>query len=123
MKMLPKKQIDYFTFFGRGEPTLAKNLGGVIKAIKTIRKEPLAVLTNSSLIDRDEVRKDLAFADFVVVKLDAYSQESFKEINNPAPEIMFSNVLSGIKRFRKEYQAKLALQIMFGEKIRIRLQS
>jgi wyosine [tRNA(Phe)-imidazoG37] synthetase (radical SAM superfamily) len=115
LKMLPKKQIDYITFFGKGEPTLAKNLGEVIKAIKAIRKEPVAVLTNSSLTDRDDVREDLAFADFVVVKLDAYSQESFKEINNPASEIEFSNVLSGIKSFRKEYQGRLALQITFGE--------
>ena len=115
LKALPEAQIDYITFSGRGEPTLAENLGEMIKAIKKIRKEPVAVLTNSSLLDREDVRKDLCLADFVMAKLDAWSPEGFKEINRPAPGIEFSNVLGGIKQFRKEYQGKLALQIMFVE--------
>lgn len=113
LKILPDVQIDYITFSGRGEPTLAENLGQTIKAVKKIRKENIAVLTNSSLIDRKDVRKELTLADFVVAKLDAYSQESFKEINKPAPKIKFDKILDGLKQFRKDYRGKLALQIMF----------
>ena len=36
---LPPLKIDYITFSGTGEPTLAANLGQMIKAIKKIRKE------------------------------------------------------------------------------------
>lgn len=110
---LPPLKIDYITFSGAGEPTLAENLGEMIKAVKLTRKESIAVITNGSLIDLDEVRKDLALADFVVVKLDACSQESLQEINRPVKGLRFDDILEGIKEFRNEYKGKLALQIMF----------
>jgi wyosine [tRNA(Phe)-imidazoG37] synthetase (radical SAM superfamily) len=113
LAMLPRAQIDYITFSGRGESTLAENLGEAIKAIKLIRKEPVAVLTNASLMGQAEVRKELILADFVVAKLDACSPESLLEINNPAKDIEFASILEGINEFRKSYRGKLALQIMF----------
>lgn len=115
IEMLPEIKIDYITFSGRGEPTLAENLGEITRKIKSIRKEPVAVLTNSSLLDREGVRRDLSCADFVSVKLDAFSEESLKRINNPDEQIKFSGIIEGIKQFRKEYPGKLALQIMFIE--------
>jgi len=108
-------EIDYITFSGRGEPTLAKNLGEVISIIRTIRNEKIAVLTNSSLMDRRDVREDLSKADFVIAKLDAYSQKSFESINRPMPGIKFDSILKSIKQFRSEYSNRLALQIMFVE--------
>ena len=116
LERLTAVQIDYVTFSGRGESTLAENLGRAIKAIKLIRKVPVAVLTNGSLMDKEEVRKELALADFVVAKLDAYSPESLQEINNPHQNIEFASILEGIKEFRKSYQGKLALQTMFIDK-------
>ena len=113
LKLFPKVKVDYITFSGRGEPTLAKNLGEVIAATKNLRREPIAVLTNSSMIYRPDVRGELALADFVVAKLDACSGDSFKSINRPARGIEFRDVLNGLKQFRKEYKKGLALQIMF----------
>ncbi|OGX15009.1 MAG: hypothetical protein A2166_00770 [Omnitrophica WOR_2 bacterium RBG_13_41_10] len=112
---LPETNIDYITFSGRGEPTLAANLGEAIKAVKLVRKETIAVLTNGSLMGVDEVRKELILTDFVVAKLDACSPESLQEINRPAKEIEFGSILEGIKEFKKGYHGKLALQIMFIE--------
>ncbi|MGD9108365.1 MAG: radical SAM protein [Gammaproteobacteria bacterium] len=109
-------EIDYITFSGRGEPTLAINLGEAIKAIKEIREEPVAVLTNAALINREDVRRDLGYADFVVAKLDVSSQELLEEINNPSSEIYFDNIVSGLKKFREEYSGLLGLQIMFIDK-------
>jgi len=110
---LPALKIDYITFSGAGEPTLAENLGEMIKAVKLIRKEPIAVITNGSLMKIDEVKKELVLADFVVAKLDACSPESLQEINRPVKGIEFGIILEGIKNFRKNYMGKLALQIMF----------
>ena len=115
LEMLHNTHVDYITFSGRGEPTLAKNLGQVIKAVKTFRTEPVAVLTNSFLMDKEDVREELNLADFVAAKLDAYSPGSFKEINRPANNVEFGSVLDGVKRFRKAYTGKFALQIMFIE--------
>lgn len=117
---LPDINIDYITFSGRGEPTLAANLGEAIKAVRLIRKEKIAVLTNGSLIGLEEVRRELVLADFVIIKLDAYSPQSFQEINRPAKNIEFSNILEGIKIFRGNYMGRLALQMMFvGKKDKV----
>ncbi len=113
LKKMTRVKIDYLTFSGRGEPTLAKNLGQVIKAIKKIRKEPVAVLTNSSLIDKKDVRRELALADFVIAKLDACWPDLFVKMNHPGSNINFSAILRGLARFRKDYKGILALQIMF----------
>jgi wyosine [tRNA(Phe)-imidazoG37] synthetase (radical SAM superfamily) len=110
---LPEINIDYITFSGRGEPTLAKNLGEMITAVKRIRKEKTAVITNSSLMYLDDVKEDLMLADFVLAKLDSYSQKSLEVINRPIKQINFNNILDGIKQFKSKYKGKLALQIMF----------
>ncbi len=115
LKEIPGTNIDYITFSGRGEPALAANLGEAIKTVKLARKEPVAVLTNSSLMGFEEVRKELVLADLIVAKLDAFSPESLQEINRPAGSVAFGSILEGIKEFKQSYQGKLALQIMFIE--------
>ena len=113
LKMLPKIHIDYITFSGRGEPTLALNLGKTIKAVKKLRREPIAVLTNSTLTIRPDVRKELCKADLVVLKFDACSQKSLEKINRPAARLKFKKIFEGIRKFKNMYTGKLALQIMF----------
>ena len=118
LESLPSVKIDYITFSGRGEPTLAENLGEMIKAVKLIRKEKIAILTNSSLIYRKDVARDLSLADFVVCKLDAPSQYVFKLINAPAKYAKIDAIINAIKEFRGFYKGKLALQVMFmGENL------
>jgi len=114
-RLPPDLSIDYVTFSGRGEPTLAKNLGEVIKRIRTLRKEKIAVITDSSLMWVKSVRDELSLADFVMAKLDASNQRSFEKINKPEKTIRFSDIYRGIKTFRKEHNTRLAIQIMFFE--------
>ncbi len=111
---LPKNvKIDYITFSGNGEPTLAKNLGNMIKEIRKIRKERIAVITNTSLINKTDAQEDLALADFVMLKLDANAEDLFMDINKPDPGMRFGDIVKGIKKFREMYRGRLALQIMF----------
>jgi wyosine [tRNA(Phe)-imidazoG37] synthetase (radical SAM superfamily) len=113
LRRLPRVKIDYITFSGRGEPSLAKNLGQAIKAVKKLSIAPVAVLTNASLFNRAGIRKNLSCADFVIAKLDAYSQKSLERINQPAKSVVFDRVVQGIKQFRKDFKGRFALQIMF----------
>jgi wyosine [tRNA(Phe)-imidazoG37] synthetase (radical SAM superfamily) len=106
---------DYATFSGMGEPTLASNLGEAIAAVKSTLHLPVAVLTNSSLMPREDVRWQLAQADVVVAKLDAPNEELFHLINNPLPNLHLEEIVEGIAHFRREYRTKLALQMMFVE--------
>ena len=112
---LPPLKIDYITFSGTGEPTLAANLGQMIKAIKKIRKERIAVLTNSSLMYREDVQKDLFLADLVVAKLDAPSQNIFQLVNQSIETVKLDAIIQAIKDFKSCYLGKLSLQIMFLE--------
>ena len=104
---------DYATFSGVGEPTLASNLGDAIRMVKSVLGLPVAVLTNSSLMPREDVRQELAQADVVVSKLDAPAEELFHKINRPSTSYSLDEILQGIRRFREEFGGKLALQIMF----------
>jgi len=116
LKALPAIKIDYLTFSGRGEPALAKNLGEAIRKVKGLGKGKVAVLTNSTLLSRKNVRRDLLSADFAVLKLDASSQKLLGRINRPAKGITFASILKGIMQFKREYKGRLGLQIMFIEK-------
>ena len=100
---------DYVTFSGMGEPTLASNIA------KSILPIPIAVLTNSSLMSREDVRRDLVKADVVVVKLDAHKQELFTRLNRPVAGLLLSEIIEGIKLFRRKFKGRLCLQIMFIE--------
>ena len=120
IKEVKDLNIDYITFSGSGEPTLAKNLGEMINEIKKERKEKIAVITNSSLIDRADVQDDLMNCDFVLAKLDADSEKFFSNINKPMDTINFDSVVDGLLFFKKSFKGKLALQIMFVEENRER---
>ncbi len=77
IRQIPLDLADYITFSGRGEPTLALNLGEMIRGVKAARPEKVAVITNSSLMHLQAVRDDLMAADFVLAKLDAGNQVIF----------------------------------------------
>ncbi len=112
---LPIVELDYITFSGMGEPTLAANIGEVIRGIKSMRDEPVAVLTNSSFIDDPTVRSDLSAADRVIAKLDAATQGTFEKINRPPAGIMLTSIIKGLCAFREMYGGQLDLQMMFVE--------
>jgi len=104
---------DYATFSGMGEPSLASNLGEAIRLVKSALKLPVAVLTNSSLIPREDVRRELSLADVVVAKVDAPNEELFRKINRPVGTQALVEILKALQLFREEYHGKLAIQMMF----------
>ena len=108
-------EADVITFSGTGEPSLAENLEEMIAYIRAISKMPLAILTNSTLLNDIEVCKSMNKLDIVVAKLDASNESIFKKVNRPHKKIVFENYLKGLKEFREQYSGKFALQIMFVE--------
>jgi wyosine [tRNA(Phe)-imidazoG37] synthetase (radical SAM superfamily) len=106
---------DFVTFSGTGEPTLAANLGEAIALARRAMGLPIAVLTNSSLMTREDVRRDLVRADVVVAKLDAPNERLFQRVNRPLPGFSVKEVIEAIRAFRDAYRGRLALQMMFVE--------
>ena len=84
----------------------------IIKGIRKIRNGKIAVITNSSLIGKASVQKDLRLADFVMAKLDAHSEELFKKISKPAKTVKLKNIIKGLKDFKSKFKGRFALQVM-----------
>lgn len=106
------KAADVITFSGSGEPTLAKNLGEVIEKIKKITAKSIIVLTNSTLLNLPEVRKEIVLADKIFCKLDAWSDETLRRIDRPHKSISLETIISGIRLLRQEFKGFLAIQTM-----------
>jgi len=113
---LIKTSPDVITLSGTGEPTLAKNMDAAIEKIKELSDMPIAILTNSTLLYKKDVRKALKKIDIIVAKLDASNQDLFEKINHPVKEINFKQTFDGIKKMREDFKGKFATQTMFIDK-------
>jgi len=109
-----KPKIDYVSISGSGEPTLHKRLDKIIGAIKDVsgNKYPVAVITNSSLLYKKEVRRELAGADLIIPSLDAATKKSFHLVDYPHKQITFQKIIGGLVKLRKEFKGKIWLEIM-----------
>ncbi|MGB2806618.1 MAG: radical SAM protein [Sedimentisphaerales bacterium] len=110
-------QADFITIGGSGEPTLNSQLGELIDGIKKITDIPVAVLTNGTLLCRQDVRADCAKADVVLPSLDAGDKRTFEDINRPHEDIVIENLVSGLCDFRKEFAGQIWLEVFFIEGI------
>lgn len=107
-------KIEYITIAGSGEPTLHKSLDKIILNIKKItqNKIPVCVITNSSLLYRKDVRKELGQADLIIPSLDAVFQKVFARINHPHKKINLEKIIEGIIKLRREFKGEIWLEIM-----------
>ena len=106
------QRIDVITFSGSGEPTLNRDIGRLIRAIKKMTRIPVVVLTNGTLLTRKEVRRDLAAADIVVPSLDAIPGNLFRRVNRPNRALDPEKIIDGLARFRDEFHGEIWLEIM-----------
>ncbi len=106
-----KPELDIITFSGSGEPTLHSGIGEVINWIKQNTSYPVCVLTNGTLLYRDDVQNDLLHADIVIPSLDAAQKEIFLKINRPHPDLILDKIIKGISEFRLKFSGELALEI------------
>jgi wyosine [tRNA(Phe)-imidazoG37] synthetase (radical SAM superfamily) len=106
-----KERVDYLTFVSDGEPTLDRNLGEEISQLQQTGI-PIAVLTNASLIWRDDVKEDLLKANLVSSKVDAVSEDLWRQINKPHKDLELDAVLDGIAAFAKEFKGKIVSETM-----------
>ncbi|AKB42194.1 radical SAM protein [Methanosarcina mazei] len=108
--------LDYITFSGTCEPSLNLSLGEMIQSIREISGVPVCVITNSSLMGREDVRKNLSQADLVVATLVSGIEKTWRKIHRPAPGINFQEIIEGLRELAKAGDGKkLALEVMFLE--------
>ena len=110
-------KIDFITVVPDGEPTLDVNLGHLAEEIKNITTIPLAVISNSSLLWREDVREDLLLFDLVSLKIDAIDQGIWKLVNRPHPKLVLERILDGIFVFSHDYKGKIITETMLVKNI------
>lgn len=110
-KRSTNQPIDYLTFVPDGEPTLDIHLSNEIDLLKPLNIK-IAVITNSSLLWRDDVKNDLLKADWVSLKVDALMEPIWRRINRPVVSLRLQEVLRGIVDFSKIYKGVLTTETM-----------
>ncbi len=105
------EKVDYITFVSDGEPTLDENIGYIASELKELSIKT-AIITNSSLIWKDDVRKDLTNFDTVSLKIDTVNPNVWSKINRPHKQLNLDNILSGIVEFSDNFTGKLITETM-----------
>jgi len=117
IKEVKRKNPEVITFAPNGEPTLDVNLGVEIELLKRDISKPIAILTNSSLLPREDVYSDLMLFDIISLKLDTVDKNTWKKINRPHPKLDLRDILNSIEDFAKEYRGKLLFETMIVENV------
>jgi wyosine [tRNA(Phe)-imidazoG37] synthetase (radical SAM superfamily) len=105
------QSVDYLSFVPDGEPTLDSRLGESIDALRDLNI-PIAVITNASLLSREDVRSRVMKADLVSIKVDAVDEAVWRTINLPHPDLKLSSILQGIRDFAAGYAGTLISDTM-----------
>jgi wyosine [tRNA(Phe)-imidazoG37] synthetase (radical SAM superfamily) len=103
--------VDHLAFVPDGEPTLDARLGHTIALLRSLAVR-IAVITNGSLITREDVRADLRLADWVCLKLDSVDEAQWRRINRPAASLSLAPILEGMLTFAAEYRGELVTDTM-----------
>ena len=106
--------IDSITFSGNGEPTLHPQFSEIIDGLLVIRDKyypeaVITVLTNSTQLLKDEVRRALLKIENPMLKLDAGLPELYQLINRPTIPITLEQTLEGLR----DFLVKFIMQSMF----------
>lgn len=110
------ESIDYLTFVPDGEPTLDENLGRTIELLRSFGSK-IAVISNASLIWREDVRERLAGADWLSLKVDSTDENLWQRINQPHPDLQLQKILEGIQLMGATFQGELTTETMLVDSI------
>ena len=106
--------IDSITFSGDGEPTINPDFPEMVDITLALRdryypKAVVSVLSNATMVHRDDVFEALRKVDNPILKIDAPTTELARVINRPAPGYRVEDVVEALKRFEGDF----VLQTMF----------
>ncbi|MBQ8365800.1 MAG: radical SAM protein [Bacteroidaceae bacterium] len=105
---------DVLTFAGNGEPTIHPHFAEIIADTIALRNHycpnaKVSVLTNATLITRDNVFEALKLVDNNILKLDTVSPEYIKRIDQPTGKYDLAAIIERMKAFN----GKAVIQTMF----------
>ncbi len=98
--------LDVITFAGNGEPTLHPEFERIINKTKELRDKyvpnvKIAVLTNATRLDKENIAKTLQGIDMAILKLDTVIQVDFETVNCPTTKIKVDRIVEDILKYFK----------------------
>ena len=105
---------DVFTFAGNGEPTLHPHFPEIINDTIELRDKyfpdaKVSVLSNSTLIFKENVRNALLLVDNNILKLDTIDMDYIKEVDRPMGKYDVNRIIDNMKKF----DGHIIIQTMF----------
>jgi len=98
---------DVITFAGNGEPTIHPAFAGIIDDTVSLRnryapQSKISVLSNATMLHRQEITDALKKTDMPILKLDSAFDATIKLLNQPAKKITASQVIKQLQVFGKQ---------------------
>ncbi len=109
---LIKNVPDAITLAGSGEPTLHSGIDQVIASIKEITKIKVAILTNGSLLWRDDIRQRVLGADILLPTLTSAFDATFREIHRPHSGLEHARIVDGLEKLRQDFKGQMFLEVV-----------
>ncbi len=108
------EKIDSITFSGNGEPTMNPHFAEIVDVTIELRnrlypKAKISVLSNSSMLWKEDVRNALMKIDSPILKIDSAISDYLNAINRPAPSYSLEKTIGELKKFKGNF----ILQTMF----------
>ena len=106
--------VDSITFSGNGEPTLHPDFPAIVEVVLRLRdmyypEAKVSVLSNATMIWKEDVREALKKVDNPILKIDASDDTLVAQINKPVGRYSLHDVIEGMRRFNGDF----ILQTMF----------
>ncbi len=99
------KNISYITFSGNGEATLHPQFSEMVDIVKKVRDEyvpsvKVVILSNSSTVDKPEIRKALKKLDLRIMKLDCGTEKTWRDLNHPHKSLSLEKMVEGLQKLK-----------------------
>jgi wyosine [tRNA(Phe)-imidazoG37] synthetase (radical SAM superfamily) len=106
---------SYITFSGNGEPTLHPEFGRMVDVVRELRDElaprtKTAILSNSTTVGDETVRRFLEKLDVRIMKLDCVDSAVFASYNRPCCGVEVKGIIEGLKKL-----SNFTLQTLFTD--------
>lgn len=97
------EHLEAITFAGAGEPTLYPGFDTLVAGVRQLRDRhcptaKIIVLSNGAFTHHPSVRTGLRYADKCIMKLDAGDEETFRQINRPAPPFTLRHIVDNLRQ-------------------------